>query len=81
MKLTHGMKITNDHEGVKREMSLQRYDEDGKPCYLIVFETTHIGEDAIKTDLLLSEYGYEMFCLFMRRAQNDLHKFKIEAKE
>ena len=79
MKLTHGMKMRNDHEGVKREMSLQRYDKDGKARYLIMIETIFPGEKPTKTDLLLSEYGYEMFCLFMRRAPNDLHKFKIEA--
>lgn len=81
MKITHGMKISNDHEGVNRQMSLQRYEDNGDTNYLIMIETTHQNEEPIKTNLALSEYGYAMFCEFMRVAPAQLSNFKIKESE
>lgn len=76
MKLTHGMKIVNEHEGVKRVMSLQRYDDNGEARYHIMIETTHPGDEPRKAELALSENGFAMFCEFMRHAPGDLSNFE-----
>jgi hypothetical protein len=76
--LTHGLKIINQHEGVMRVMSLQRYADADGAVYAITIDTTHPGDDApIKTKLTLSAYGYAMFCLFMSSAPAALENFEI----
>ena len=76
-KLTHGLQIINEHEGVRRVMSLQRYDTEGEIVFAIAVETTHPGEEPISTTLALSAYGYALFCLFMGKAPLDLEKFAV----
>jgi hypothetical protein len=76
--LTHGLKIINQHEGVVRVMSLQRYADADGAVYAISIDTTYPGDDAsIKTKLTLSAYGYALFCLFMSSAPGALENFEV----
>lgn len=77
-KLTHGIQTECEHEGITRNFSLQRYEnEDGEPSFLVVIKTTGLHDEPIVTKISLSSMGYDLFCMFMRNAPYDLVKFEL----
>lgn len=77
LKLTHGLITENEHEGIKRGMSLQRFADKQIVKYLISIETTSADGQVVKTPIQFSEFGFQMFCTFMENAPHDLDNFPI----
>lgn len=77
-KLTHGIQTECEHEGITRNFSLQRYEnEDGQESFFIVIKTTGLHDEPIVTKISFSSIGYDLFCMFMRNAPYDLANFEL----
>jgi len=74
--LTHGTKSESTHEGITRTFSLQRYiDENYDETFLVLITTTGLYEEPQVTKLTLTAMGYDLFCMFMRHAPQELFKY------
>jgi hypothetical protein len=76
--LTHGMAVKSVHEGVQREIGLQRYVIDGDVQFLVrIVSSWPDDQESKETKVWFSEDGFAIFCKFMQLCPARLENYKV----